>query len=167
MINTFDRIYTTYRADIHRFLLKLTGYKLELAEELTQETFFQAYKSIHKFKGECSVKTWLCQIAKNTFFTYLRKNKKSNSFNFELINDGSQDPNELLSQRELINNAMIVISGFSDQMADVMLFRIIEDIPYSQISQILKISESSAKVLSYRGKALLKKKLKEVYRYEI
>jgi RNA polymerase sigma factor (sigma-70 family) len=167
MINTFDKIYKAYRADVHGFLLKITGYKSELAEELTQETFFQAYKSMPKFKGECSVKTWLCQIAKNTFFTYLRKNKKANSFNYELISDGSPDPNELLSQRELINDAMIVISSFSNKMADVMLFRIIEDIPYSQISQILKISESSAKVLFYRGKALLKNKLKEVYRYEI
>jgi RNA polymerase sigma-70 factor (ECF subfamily) len=65
-----------YQKDVYRFLLKLTGYQHGLAEELTQETFYQAITSFSKFKGHCQVKTWLYQIAKNVLYQYLRKKKR-------------------------------------------------------------------------------------------
>jgi len=45
------------------------------AEDVTSETFLKAIKAINKFKGDCSVKVWLCQIAKNTYFSLLKKTK--------------------------------------------------------------------------------------------
>lgn len=65
-------IYQTYGEFVFRYLLSLTRDE-QLAEELTQETFYQAVKSAHKFKGESQVSTWLCQIAKHLWWQYLRK----------------------------------------------------------------------------------------------
>ncbi|NOU81898.1 hypothetical protein GC101_23840 [Paenibacillus sp. LMG 31459] len=47
-----------------------------MAEEITQETFVKAVKNINQFKGNCKISVWLCQIAKNTYFTYMEKKKR-------------------------------------------------------------------------------------------
>ena len=58
------------------YLLTLTNGNKDLAEDLTQETFYRAIKNIDGFRGECRVSTWLCQIAKYTFWQQLEKTKK-------------------------------------------------------------------------------------------
>ena len=58
------------------YLLTLTNGNKDLAEDLTQETFYRAIKNIKSFRGDCKVSTWLCQIAKYTFWQYLDKSKK-------------------------------------------------------------------------------------------
>ena len=57
----FEEIYNTYFRDVYLFILAMSG-DAEIAEEITQETFFKALKGVDKFKHTCSVKTWLCQI---------------------------------------------------------------------------------------------------------
>lgn len=66
-MKSFDELYLLYYKDVFRFLFKLCGYNQDIAEELTQETFFHAYLGITKFRTECNVKTWLFQIAKNRY----------------------------------------------------------------------------------------------------
>lgn len=67
-----EEIYEQYFKAIYSFLYRLSGEK-HLAEDLTSETFFKVMQSIQTFNGESDVKTWLFQIAKNTYFSYLRK----------------------------------------------------------------------------------------------
>ena len=50
-----------------------------IAEEITSETFFKAINSIESFRGDCDMRVWLCQIAKNTYYSYLKKNKRASS----------------------------------------------------------------------------------------
>ena len=54
-------IYMEYANIVKRFLISLSG-NADLAEDLTQETFYQAYKSIHRYNGNCKMSVWLCQI---------------------------------------------------------------------------------------------------------
>ena len=75
MRNEFERIYNEYSSGICGFLYKLCG-SASLAEELTQETFYQAWKSLHRYNGSCELFTWLAAIAKNTYFKNLRKHKR-------------------------------------------------------------------------------------------
>ena len=72
-MDAFENIYRTYKEDVYRFICKLTNYNHDVTEELMAETFFQAFISFHRFKGKCEVKTWLCQIAKNVYSGYIRK----------------------------------------------------------------------------------------------
>ncbi|MDQ0720066.1 RNA polymerase sigma factor (sigma-70 family) [Paenibacillus sp. W4I10] len=69
------RIYDQYFQEVYCFALSLSRNK-QIAEEITQETFFKALKNINQFRGECSIKVWLCQIAKNSYFTYLHKQER-------------------------------------------------------------------------------------------
>ena len=142
-----------------------------LAEELTQETFYQAITSFAKFKGQCQVKTWLYQIAKNVFYQYLRKKKRNESL-FEVLTFKHKEspaalPQEQLENQELIKAVQDILNTFDKKTKEIMLYRLYSDLPYSQISILLKISESSAKVIFFRGKVALQNKLKEVYGYEI
>lgn len=69
-----DDIFQDYGKLVYRYLLRLCGDK-DLAEELMQETFYQAVKSADRFDGSCKVSTWLCQIAKHMWYRELRKKK--------------------------------------------------------------------------------------------
>ena len=68
----FDKIYAEYFSEVYKFVLTLCQNPV-LAEEITQEVFFKALKNIESFKGECKLSTWLCRIAKNTFYDYAKK----------------------------------------------------------------------------------------------
>ena len=74
MKHEFEILYKDYFPRIYAFLYKLTESR-DLAEELTQETFYQAFVSFYRFRGDSDVFTWLASIAKHTYYRYLRKNK--------------------------------------------------------------------------------------------
>ena len=63
-LTNFEEVYAVYFDDVYRYLLSLSGSE-STAEELTSETFFRAMDALDRFRGECSVRVWLCQIAKN------------------------------------------------------------------------------------------------------
>ena len=71
----FEQIYTTYFRDVYRYIYKLS-HSEHIADEITSETFFKAMKSIDRFRGDCDIRVWLCQIAKNCYFSYLYLTKK-------------------------------------------------------------------------------------------
>ena len=70
-----EKIYKENFETVNKYLFCLTK-NWDLAEELTEETFYRAVEKIGKFKGESKISTWLCQIAKNLYYDVLRKNKK-------------------------------------------------------------------------------------------
>ena len=74
MLN-IQEVYEKYFTVVYRYLLSLS-HNTHIAEELTQETFFKALKKVDDFRGECDLRVWLCQISKNTYYDYLKKNKK-------------------------------------------------------------------------------------------
>ncbi len=169
-MDQFEKLYLEYYEDIRIFLLCLTGYQKELADELTQETFYQAILSFHRFRGDSGIKTWLCQIAKNLYHNSLRSQRKVQvPFNEEISESealhGEMESN--LAEKELLFCSVKIINGFDKKTRDVMICRIFFDIPYCKISKKYNISESSAKVIYMRGKQKLQKILREGYGYEI
>lgn len=80
-MESMEEIYQNHSKKVYTFLLSKTC-NHELAEELTQETFFCAVNSINKFKGNSSVLTWLCGIAQNLWLKYLRDKDSSSAVQF-------------------------------------------------------------------------------------
>lgn len=74
MLN-IQEVYEQYFTVVYRYLLSLS-HNTHIAEEVTQKTFFKALKKIDDFRGDCDLRVWLCQISKNTYYDYLKKNKK-------------------------------------------------------------------------------------------
>lgn len=71
----FEKIYRDYFHDVYLYLRRLSGDE-NLAEEITSETFFKVMHSIGSFRGNCDIRVWICQIAKNCYYTYLKNSKK-------------------------------------------------------------------------------------------
>lgn len=74
----FEQLYSTYFNDVYLYILRLSRNE-HVAEEITSDTFFKAMKSIDSFRGDCDVRVWLCQIAKNCYYSYIKKVKRPNT----------------------------------------------------------------------------------------
>ena len=82
VMQNMEEIYKQYSNTVYKYLFCLT-HNEDVAEDLTQETFAIAVKEINKFKGNCKVSVWLCQIAKHLWYKKLKKENKQKNISFE------------------------------------------------------------------------------------
>jgi RNA polymerase sigma-70 factor (ECF subfamily) len=146
----------------------MVNYRADLAEELTQETFYQTYLSLHKYRGECAIKTWICSIAKNTCFTYFKKNPICDSMEEEERNGIDHKKVEISMEDRMIHKEdyqylMQLIRNLDQKYQDVLTYRIFYEMSFADIAKTMKISENSAKVLYHRGKEMVKKRVNSKY----
>lgn len=142
--------------------MRMTGDE-PLSEELMQETFYQAYKSILRYNGKSTLFTWLCAIAKNCYFKYLRKGKDKlmnvELLEQELISDESADPEQVLEKEETITEVINALMSMKKTYRDVIVMRVYFECSYKELSQVLGISEGAAKVRYHRGIDILENKI--------
>jgi RNA polymerase sigma factor (sigma-70 family) len=156
----FENIYNQYFRDVYSFVLSLSRND-KVAEEITQETFFKALKSIDKFNGNCKINVWLCQIAKNTYFTYLSKQKRYD--NTEEVGEKiTEDSIEamILSKEENFRIHQ-VLHCIEEPYKEVFTLRVFGELSFKQISQLFEKTESWARVTFHRAKQKIQSKLKE------
>ncbi len=153
-----DELYKQNVKIVYHFLLSKCHNEL-LAEDLTQETFLQAYKSIERYNGKCKVSVWLCQIAKHLWYQYLQKNK--HEIVREIPNDQLATTNEVTVKQVLdrleLKDVLKEMQKLPTQMREVMYLRITGDLSFKDIGEIMGRSENWARVNFYRGKEILLK----------
>ena len=151
-----EQIYTQYFETVNKYLFCLT-HNNDISEELTQETFYKAVKKIDTYKGECKMSVWLCQIAKNLWYDYCKKNKKVISVEEELLGSYSNDTTE---ERVILNDEKISlfrkIQKLDEKTREVIYLRITGELTFKEIGIILNKTENWARVTFYRGKNQLK-----------
>ena len=162
----FEELYQLYQKDIYFFLLKLTGYEISLAEELTQETFYQAFFSLKNFRGECAIKSWLCQIAKNTYYRYLREALKQRNLKIK-VEQEVKAVSDIVEEKQMIIHIRKVIEDLDEKNRSIVEYRLFSQMPYKEIGYLLGIREATVKVLFSRAKAKIQMQLKEEFGYEI
>lgn len=154
-----EQVYKEYFDIVNKYLFCLTR-NADIAEELTQETFYRAVKKINTYKGNSKISVWLCQIAKNLWFDYCRKNKRFSKENEqELINEQMIDTTEeqVISKDEKIS-LYRKMQKLDEITREVIYLRITGELSFKEIGMILNKTENWARVTFYRGK----QKLKEV-----
>ena len=153
-----ENIYKEYAKTVYKYVFCLTGNK-ELSEEIVQETFVVAIKNIDKFKGDCKVSTWLCQIAKYIWYKILKKEKKEEKISFETVEDVVVS-DMLLEEKVLEKQEKIEvfkkIQTLDEQTRTVMYLRILGNLEYNEIAEIMNKTPSWARVVFFRGKQKLK-----------
>lgn len=155
----FEAIYTKHFDGIYRFLSKLCP-NPDLCEEMTQETFYQAYISLHRYNGKCEMFTWLAAIAKNTYFKYLRKNKITHlDLELAVMPDEEHSPEYLLEKRLEAAQVREAVRKLPPKYRDVVILRIYADRPFAEVARLLGITENSAKVMFHRAKEILRKEI--------
>ena len=147
----FEEIYARYYKEVYYYLLSLDGNR-ETAEELTQETFFKALKKVDDFRGDCDLRVWLCQISKNTYYDYLKKNKK---YAPESQDEKEESfPSDLLqnfSDKETALQVHKVLHRLSEPYKEVFSLRVFGELSFGTISSLFGKSESWARVTYHRA----------------
>ncbi len=165
---SFETIYEEHFARIYAFLYRLCKNE-STAEELTQETFLQAFTSFHRFRGDSELFTWLASIAKHIFYAYLRKNRlQLSAINIDLVTDvvcTDDSPEEIAERHAVQASVRKLLSEIPDKYRDVVMLRLYADLPFSEVAAALKISENSAKVIYHRAKKMLYEEIKDEYKY--
>lgn len=156
-----EKVYQEHAQSVYGFLL-LRTHDSQLAEELTQETFYQALRCVEKFDGSCKVSTWLCAIAKNVLLKYWQKNKVPvvalDDEQIILAEDASVE--EIFLAEENKVELMAKIHQLPQEMKEVIYLRLAADLSFKQIGEIMNKTEIWARVTFYRGKEKLLKEEK-------
>lgn len=152
----FENLYRLYFMDVYKYALALTRDE-HMAEEITQETFFKALKSIEKFDGRCKVYVWLCQIAKNTYFTHYQRILKREQYDNEPQHTGSLE--EDLEDRETAFEIHKILHGLPEPYKEVFSLRIFGALSFRQIGVLFAKTESWARVTFHRAKMKIKEEL--------
>ena len=146
----FDYVYERYFKDVYHFVLSLSK-DHHIAEEVTQETFFKAMNNIQSFKGNCKISSWLIQIAKNTYFSHLSKQKRCT---VEDVNQGNlaMSIEDALLNKEQSFHIHTILHSLDEPYKEVFTLRVFGELPFSQIAQLFGRTDSWARVTFYRAK---------------
>ena len=123
-------VYEQHSEQIFKYLMALCR-NADLAEELTQETFYQAVRSIDNYNGECKMSVWLCQIAKHTYYKYVDKQVKQP----QVSNIESESPSaeDMLIQNENKVALYRTIHLLEEPYKEIMLLRILGGLSFKEI----------------------------------
>lgn len=155
----FESIYRQYFRDVYSFVFSLSLNE-KIAEEITLETFFKALNNIDTFNGTCKIKVWLCQIAKNTYFTYLDKQKRYDN-NYMTAKTSEINIEALLLDKEETFRIHKALHRLEEPYKEVFTLRVFGELSFKQISQLFKKTESWARVTFHRAKQKIQTTLKE------
>lgn len=157
-MNDFGTIYEEHQVMVYRFLYRMCRQEA-LAEELTQETFYQAMRSWRRFDGKSSVSTWLCAIAKNLYYSSLRK--KPALPLADMQHAQTPDIAEMLLESDRQMLALRRLHHLSEPYREVFTLRTFCDLSHGQIGELFDKSDGWARVTYYRARQMLMEAMKE------
>lgn len=159
-----EELYKIYFKDIYRYMLAMTKNE-DVAEEITQETFFKAMKHVDRFKGDCDIRVWLCQIAKNTYFSFLKKKNRLVSFETESekLNSGENICTGVNVEQNFLDKEQAILihkilHNIEEPYKEVFHLRVFGELAFKQIGDVFGKSESWARVTFHRAKSKVKKR---------
>lgn len=157
-----DVIYREYADSVFRFLLTLCRDE-NVAEELTQETFYQAVRSSDRYDGTCKISTWLCQIAKHLWYQELDKRKRKGTSMLEeevISNEVSLEDGICIKEEKMdLFKKVHILDAVSKE---VVLLRVTGAFSFREIGEIFGKNENWARVTFYRAKQKIVKGRREV-----
>ena len=151
----FEAVYEELFPQVYRYLLVLCGDR-DLAEELAQETFFQAIQHIDSFRGDCKLYVWLCQIGKRKYLAGVRRQKRSGEMP-DLERQPSPDQlEERLLDREAAMELHRRLHALPEPYREVFSLRVFGELSFGEIAQLFSRTESWARVTYHRARSKLK-----------
>lgn len=152
-----EQIYQKYMPQVYKFLFSLC-HDTHLTEELTQETFYQALKSIDDFRGDCKLYVWLCSIAKHLWYKELEKKERETvSEVVEEVHAAGKSAEVSAIQKAEVFELYKILHSLEEPLREVMYLRLNGDFTFREIGEIMGRNESWARVTFYRGKQKIRK----------
>lgn len=151
-----EKVYQRHAQTVYKFLLAQCR-DPTLAEELTQEAFYQAVKSVDRFDGSCKVSVWLCQIAKHLWFQHLRKRKREAPVpTGDLPEAPGPSAEEGLLEREGRMDLLRLVHNLPEPAREVVYLRAFGGLSFREIGDVMGKTETWARVAFYRSKEKLR-----------
>lgn len=154
----FEKIYSEYYDAVFQYVLSLCRDE-QWAEEITQEAFFKALKSINAFRGECKLSVWLCQIAKNTFYTAAKRQRRRVDYPLELLQT-EEAIDQRLFDKDTAFQIHKLLHALDEPYKEVFWMRAFGELSFREISVLFGKTESWARVTYHRARMKIKEGVK-------
>ena len=158
----FEDMYQRFFKDVYLFVFSLSKDR-QIAEDITQETFFKALKEIKHFRGDCSVKSWLCQIAKNLYISHMRKKTVVFLVDMDVVPNQAADTNierEYIQKEETLS-IYKVLHLLDEPYKEIFLLRTLGDLSFKEIADVFHKTESWARVTYHRARLKIQESLEQ------
>ena len=156
----FESIYRTYFKDVELYLRAICKDE-HLAEELTEQVFFQALKNLPKFRGDCDIRTWLCAMGKNCYLSHLRKTKPSEPIEELQIPDPTQAVEERVLDQDQAMTIHRILHRLPEPYKEVFSLRVFGQLSFEDIGSLFGRSANWACVTYHRARQKIKSEMEE------
>lgn len=141
MKKEFDEICRLYASDVYRFPLKLCQNEA-IAQDILQDNMLKAINSADKFKENCSVKTWLCTIAKNEYYNYIKRSDNRNLQLDAALNMHEEQLENCFTDRLQALELHSVIHNLDEPYKEIFTLRVFAELKFTEIGKIFGKSEN-------------------------
>jgi len=155
---SFDAVYQNYFEAVYRYALSLSR-NPQAAEEITQETFFRAMRSLDRFQGKSSLKSWLCAIARNLWISEQRKKKAQPLDDASALADPDPGPEAAIVRQDESMRIHRLLHGLDEPYREVFTLRSLGQLSFRDIGELFGKSENWACVVFHRARAKIKEKM--------
>ncbi|OQY60205.1 MAG: hypothetical protein B6245_02615 [Desulfobacteraceae bacterium 4572_88] len=146
----YTLIVEKYKGPVFNLICRMTG-NYQDAEDLAQETFVRTYESLWRFNTKKRFFTWLCAIALNLTRNYLKKKTFFAVSEPETLASDTNNPEQILVRQQEADWLAQCLGKLPIRLRAAVVLRYYQDLSFEEVSEILGISLSAAKMRVYRG----------------
>lgn len=154
----FEEVYRTYFREVELYLRAICKDEL-LAEELTEQVFFQALKALPTFRGDCDIRTWLCAMGRNLYLSHLRRQKPTESIDELQIPDPRRSIEEQVSDKQQALAIHKVLHDLPEPYKEVFSLRVFGQLSFTDIGGLFGKTANWACVTYHRARQKIQKDL--------
>ena len=161
MRKLLEELFAAHYKDVYHYLYSLSR-DASLSEDLAQEVFMEVVKSIPSFRGEADIRTWLFSIARNRWYTYLRRKHRQVQTQTltEFLEIADQSPEEQYQSKAAAQRIYELLDLEPERTQKIVLMRL-EGFSFYEIGKAAGVSENSARVIDFRTKTKIRQILKK------
>lgn len=160
-MNKSDLRFEQYYEDVFRFLRGISADE-HLAEDLTQETFYRALKSIKTYRGDTDLRVWLCAIAKNLYYTHYKHQKRFTTVeNIENYESEENNLIEIISDKETSLQVHKILHHLREPYKEIFSLRVFGELSFQEIGKLFDKSAHWACVTYHRAKEMIQVEMEE------
>ena len=156
----FESIYRAYFRDVELYLRAICHDEV-LAEELTEQVFFQVLKALPKFRGDCDIRTWLCAMARNCYLSHLRKTRPIEDIDEVQIPDPRRSVEEQIGDRQQALAIHRVLHALPEPYKEVFSLRVFGQLSFEDIGGLFGRTANWACVTYHRARQKIQKEMEE------
>ncbi len=155
----FNVLYEEHAEQVYKFLLHLCG-DAHLAEDLLQDTFLKAMQSVDSFDNRCKFTTWLCQIAKNTYYDSLRRKKRHPMEELTEEIPAKDSVEDQVVNSQSAQEVRKLVHRLPEPYKEVFLLRHYGELSFREIGEIFEKTEGWGRVTYLRSREMLRTNLR-------